>query len=209
MAEQRHKVDVRIHQEIERKGLFSVSGVDAPNGVLRIEVVVNQTHSGTVAFNRHDLCIERCGTLLFVPNKLVNEEARNQRSFDLIPSTAVLLPRLEISAVFVPEVGRELQRSGVKDVAVLNHLVVVIVFSDKVECGSLQTHIDVFGHQDDVAVFDAFLQTFHHGQNLVVGFALRQHRKLHIKGLGLNKQTTGCFTVIQRIQRDALINRAF
>lgn len=77
-------------------------------------------------------------------------------------------------------------------------LVVVIVFSDKVECGSLQTHIDVFGHQDDVAVFDAFLQTFHHGQNLVVGFALRQHRKLHIKGLGLNKQTTGCFTVIQR-----------
>ena len=111
MAEQRHKVDVRIHQEIERESLLSVSGVDAPNGVLRIEIVVDQTYGSAVAFDRHNLGIERCSTFLLVPNELVHKEARNERPFDLIPSTTVFLPRLEVSAVFVPEVGWQLERS--------------------------------------------------------------------------------------------------
>ena len=73
-----------------------------------------------------------------------------------------------------PEVGRQCHGACVQQIAIVQRLVVLIVVGGQAQSSGLDTHVDVFGHQDHFTWRELLAQGVHHPQNLVVGLALRQ-----------------------------------
>ncbi len=72
--------------------------------------------------------------------------------------------------------GRQLAHAGVEQVGVLQHLVVEVVLGVEAQRARLDAHVDVFGHQDDLALRLLCLQVHHHADDLVVGLRGGQRR---------------------------------
>jgi len=66
----------------------------------------------------------------------------------------------------------------------------------------LDTHVDVFRHQHDLAIRALLLQRANHAENLVVGLADRQpFNRLNVSQRGLEVQAAGRIAIAQRGQR--------
>jgi hypothetical protein len=76
--------------------------------------------------------------------------------------------------VLVPEVFGQGAGAGVKDVGILQHLVVEVVLGEQVEGARLDAHVDVFRHQNDWTFREFLLQVDDYRENLVVDLGGRQ-----------------------------------
>jgi hypothetical protein len=117
---------------------------------------------------------------------------------------AALVPALHRLAVALPEVGRQLQRAGVEQVAVFERLVVEVVLGRQAQRTRLDAHVDVFGHQHHVALRLLLAQRLHHAEDLVVGLALRQAgRQADVDEVGLEEELAAGFAMAGARQRQA------
>ena len=131
-------------------------------------------HSGLAADFAHD-GFE--GWFVLIENEFIEQEVTAQWAGDAITGLGVFFPGLHPGAMGVPEVGRQIARTGIEQVGVFQHLVVEVVFCEQAQCPRLDPHIDVFGHQNDRATGVFELQEEDDAQNLVVVFGGRQRRR--------------------------------
>src|SRR5882672_698417 len=157
LAEQRDEIDRRVHQQVEREVLLAVARGDAPHRVLGVGVVAQRLDHRDAAGSLLDQRVERPLAGL-VEDELVDVQLGNQGSADAVVSMPVLLPRLDIAAVRVPEVLRQRAHPGVEEVRVLQNLVVEVVFGGEPERARLDAHVDVLRHQHHLALWLPLLQ---------------------------------------------------
>ncbi len=120
---------------------------------------------------------------------------------------ALLLPRLHVLAVRVPEVRRQAPHAGVEEVGVLEHLVVEVILRRQPERARLDAHVDVFRHQHHLALRLLLLQEAHDRQDLVVVLARRQRgRQVAVDGFGLQVEPAARVLPVARLQLQALLD---
>ena len=106
--------------------------------------------------------------LTFEPDKLIEQKLAHERPGNAVVSNAALLPAFHTLAMPIPEVGRQLQDARIKQVGVFNDLIIEIVLSPQTQGAGLDAHVDVFGHQDDIAIGPSLLQCVDHTEDLIV-----------------------------------------
>src|SRR5688572_1428226 len=142
LAEQRDEIDRRIHEQVEGEVLLAVARGDAPHRVLRVRIVAQRLDHRHAPGSFLDQRVQR--TLAgFVVDELVQVQLRHQRSADAVVGVAILLPRLDVAPVRIPEILGQGPHAGVEEVGVLQHLVVVVVLGGEAERARLDAHVDV------------------------------------------------------------------
>ena len=190
LTEQRDKVDLRIHQQVHREVLFAIAHIDAPHGIFRIGEVTDGFKHGGLAGDLAHHGMQRLFAVLV--DEFVDQKLWAKRSADKVEGATVLFPGLHVLAVQIPEIVRQRANAGVQEVGVFEDLVVEIVLGGESERMRLDAHVDVLGHQDDLALRDFLLQVHHHADDLVVGLAYGQvGGQVSADGLGLQEQVPG------------------
>ena len=107
----------------------------------------------------------------------------------------------------LPEFLGQRTRAGVQEIGVFQHLVVEIIFGGESERTRLDAHVDIFGHQNDLALGLLLLQVLNHADDLIVSLAAGQARwKFANYGFGLQKQAAIGIFIAMRGQGDAFCN---
>ena len=84
--------------------------------------------------------------------ELVVVPLAHHRALHAIERARVLLPRVDVLAVALPEVGRQLLHAGVQQVGVFDRLVAVVVLGVHADDRGLDAQVDVLRHQRDARV---------------------------------------------------------
>ena len=146
LPEERHEVDLGVHEEVEGHVLLGVSRLDAPDLVLRAEVFQEaQLHRS--AFDRGDDRGE--GVVPFDRDALVDVPLRGLVRLERVAGGAAVVPALEPTLHLVPEGGGEFRAARVHHVGVVEDLVVEVVLGGDPQRGRLDAHVDVFAHEHD------------------------------------------------------------
>ena len=107
-------------------------------------------------------------------NKLVDQQLGHDGAGDAVKSVGALLPALDRTAMGSPNIGRKRQGAGIQQVAIFQRFVVLVVVGGEAQRARLDSHVDVFGHQDDLSWSVLLAKGLHHAKDLVVCFSLRQ-----------------------------------
>ncbi len=200
LAQQRHEVDLRIHQQVQREVLLAVARGDAPDVVLVVrEVLQRLQERGLAARFLHDR-EER--PVALVVHELVHQHRGHQRALHAVHRLAVVLPALDVLAVPVPEILRQRHHPRVEEVGVLEDLVVEVVLGGQPDRVRLDAHVDVFRHQHHVALRILLLEVERHAEDHVVGLLLDAH------GMRLQEEVAGGLSAALRLERIALLDVA-
>src|SRR5688572_4664804 len=207
LAEQRDEVDGRVHEQVEREVLLAVARGDAPHRVLGVRVVAQRLEHGDATLRLLDQRIERLVPGL-VEHELVHVQLRDQRPAHAVVRVPVLLPRLDVAPVRVPEILRQRAHAGVEEVGVLEHLVVEVILGVEPQRPRLDAHVDVLRHQHHFALRLALLEGAHDGKDLVVGLARGERRgQAAVHRLGLQKQPAARLLSFPGSYQQALLYR--
>jgi hypothetical protein len=205
LTEQRDEVDLRIHQQVEREVLLAVARRDPPDIILLVRVVLECGQKRRLAGDFLDDRVERRFAGLFLVQEFVQMQRRNQRAGDAIVRMTALLPRLHAFRVPVPEVGRKLAHARIKELGILEHLVVEIVLGGDAQRARLDAQVDVLGHQDHVAARMMAREVHGDREDLVVRLAVRKRRRQRRRDrLGLQEQSAGGGAARFLVQRNPL-----
>ncbi|OPZ10934.1 MAG: hypothetical protein BWZ07_02355 [Alphaproteobacteria bacterium ADurb.BinA280] len=165
-SKQCDKVDVGIHQSVERKVLLAVSCGDAPNLMACAAVVVHHLQHATlgVAINhaKLDLIIAR------KIQKLVGTPSFIRHWANFIAGLAAFDPRPKIAFVSIPKIHRKLSRPTVEQIEIIKRPIILVVFGRNPRDGCLDAHVDVFGHQHDFRARALLAQPDDRQQDLIV-----------------------------------------
>ena len=155
-AEDRHEVDVRVEQQVQREVLLAVARGDAPHGVALAAVVLRH-------FERRDFAVDLAhdrleAVVLGVVQELVRVPLVHQRPAHAVVGARLLVPGLDVVAVRLPEVRGQRGHAGEQQVRVLDRAVVVVVLRVHAEDRRLDAQVDVLGHQRDARAGQFHLQ---------------------------------------------------
>ena len=147
----------------------------------------------------------------FKKHKLVDQKRGNQRARDAVERGGTLLPALHGLPMGGPKIGGQRVGACVKQVAIVQGFVVLVVVSRQAQRTGFDAHVDVFGHQHHLTrgwlLAVLLAQGIHYAQNLVVRLALRQARRQRVvQRLGLEEQLAFGFAMAGGIELQAHAN---
>mmetsp|Transcript_6769 Transcript_6769/g.28486 ORF Transcript_6769/g.28486 Transcript_6769/m.28486 type:complete len:567 (-) Transcript_6769:681-2381(-) len=204
-AGERDEIALGVHQQVEREVLLAVAGGYAPDRVLLVAIVLQGLQHGGLAGDLGDLGVQRCRAGRFQIDQLIDQQRRDQRTADAVERGAALLPAFHGLAMALPEIGRQGLDAGVEQVGVFQRLVVAVVLRRQAQGAGLDAHVDVLGHQHDLAARVVRLQCLNDAEDLVVRLALRQALgQGRVDQLGLEEELALGLTVPGAGQRQAL-----
>ena len=187
--------------------MLTVAHGHAPDGVFQVGVVLQSFENRRLALDFDDAGIERRLARRFKVNKLVDQQAGNDRAGNPVKSVAALLPALQGLALTCPEVKRQHEGARIQQIAVAQHLVALVVIGCQPQRTRLDAHVDVLGHKHHFALGMRLAQSLDHAKNLVVRLALRQaHGQGIVQWLGLEKQAASGLAVTCGVQLETLGN---
>ena len=164
-AEQADKIDIGVHQGIEREILLAISRLDSPDRMRAAEIVIDDLQDSLAVGQAHHAKLN----LIFTGQiqKLVRVPVFLVRQGDFVKCMSALRPRAQVGMA-LPEIRRQLVVSGIQQAEIIEGAVVFIVLGGNARDRGLDAQVDVLGDEYHRDIGMGITQRDDRGQNQVV-----------------------------------------
>ena len=165
-AEQGDKIDLRIHQRIDREVLFAIARGDAPHRMLMGAVIIDdlQFDESVVDFGDTEfgfVVARQIHELVRIPVVAIDP-------IDFVIRAAFFGPRLQPFAVTLPEILGQCAGAGVQHAEIVQRAVVLVVLGRYTRNRALDAQIDVLRNKHHRHLGLRFAQCEDRAENMVV-----------------------------------------